>query len=136
VVLDTNVYISAFNFPQGIPALVWAQALERKYRLLVSPYIVNETGRVLREKFNVSDHIIKKRVRKMTRVAEIIQPTISLKAVPNDPDDNPIIDCAVDGQAHLIVTGDHKHLLPLNPFQGIGIITPIDFLRTLGVSTP
>ena len=51
VVLDSNVYISAFNYPQGPPFRVWQHGRRGTYCLLVSPSIVRETARVLRKTF-------------------------------------------------------------------------------------
>jgi predicted nucleic acid-binding protein len=42
------------------------------------------------------------------------------------------LECAVEGKADVIVSGDH-HLRDLKSYQGIPIVRPIDFLRTLGV---
>lgn len=39
VVLDTNVYFSAFISPRGTPFQVWKKAVERKYVLLISPLL-------------------------------------------------------------------------------------------------
>jgi len=44
-----------------------------------------------------------------------------------DPKDNKFLELAVAGDANCIVTGD-KDLLVLNPFRGIKIISPSDFL--------
>ena len=35
------------------------------------------------------------------------------------------------GKCDVLVTGDKKHLLPLNPFQGIIIESPSHFLKRL-----
>ena len=48
VVLDTNVYISAFTHPKGPAFEVWKAARERRYLLVVSPAIVGEVAGVLR----------------------------------------------------------------------------------------
>ena len=32
------------------------------------------------------------------------------------------------GQAEYIITGDRRHLLPLDTYQGIRIVSPTDFL--------
>jgi predicted nucleic acid-binding protein len=48
VVLDTNVYFSAFHNPRGVPFELWRKAVQRDYTLLVSPAIVRELARVLR----------------------------------------------------------------------------------------
>ena len=55
----------------------------------------------------------------------------TLHVILHDPDDNRILECAVEGQAHLIVSGD-RDLRRLKIYQGIPIVTPTDFLRTLG----
>lgn len=52
--------------------------------------------------------------------------------VAADPDDDRIVECAVAGNADLIVSSDH-HLTKLKEFRGIGIVRPMDFRRTLGV---
>ena len=45
--------------------------------------------------------------------------------------DNIFLELAVDGHADYLVSGD-KDLLVLNPFQGIPILTPAEFLGLLG----
>jgi predicted nucleic acid-binding protein len=47
VVLDTNVYFSAFNNAQGVPAEIWRRAVTREYALLISPAIIREVADVL-----------------------------------------------------------------------------------------
>jgi putative PIN family toxin of toxin-antitoxin system len=49
-------------------------------------------------------------------------------AVCRDPKDNPVLECAVAGNADCIVTGD-KDLLSLKSFRKISILTPREFLR-------
>ena len=53
--------------------------------------------------------------------------------VCRDPKDDKILELAVSGKADYIVTGDDD-LLVLNPFQGISIITPTDFLLVSAAS--
>ncbi len=51
-----------------------------------------------------------------------------LDAVPRDPEDNMVLECAIEGKAQYIVSGD-KDLLVLKKFQGIQIVRASDFLR-------
>jgi putative PIN family toxin of toxin-antitoxin system len=51
-----------------------------------------------------------------------------LKAVPADPDDDKVLECAEVAGATHIVTGDRRHLLPMGSFKGIPIVTAADFL--------
>jgi predicted nucleic acid-binding protein len=44
-----------------------------------------------------------------------------------DPDDNPILGCALESHARVIITGD-QDLLVLHPHQGMDILEPAEFL--------
>lgn len=129
--LDTNVYISALTHPHGIPAQLWRHAITRRYQLLLSPAIIHEVGGVLRTTFQWEDNPVLAQVKLMAKVGYLIAPKTTLSVIVDDPSDNRILECAVEGKAHLIVSGDH-HLQQLKVYQGIPIIRPIDFLRTLG----
>ncbi len=130
VVLDTNVYISAFTHRQGIAFQVWLLAATSRYKLVASPAIIKETAEVLRRDFYKNDVEVIKIIKLISKVAEIVLPTTELKVITQDPDDNAILECAITGEAHLIISGDH-HLLRLKSYQKIGIIRPIDLLRII-----
>lgn len=46
-VLDTNLYIAAFQYPKGRNAVVWRAALAGRYRLLVSPAIIRDPRKII-----------------------------------------------------------------------------------------
>jgi predicted nucleic acid-binding protein len=71
----------------------------------------------------------------VVRVAKIVEPKFTLEVITADPDDDRILECAVAGNADLIVSGD-RHLTKFKAFRSIGIVRPIDFLRTLGSYAP
>jgi putative PIN family toxin of toxin-antitoxin system len=129
VVFDTNVYISAFIYPKGLPFRIWQQAVEGRFVLLVSPAIMREIAKVLR-RFGWQEHEIVGYLKLVAKVAQIVAPTIAVDAVSDDETDNRILECAVAASAHLVVSGD-RHLLRLKSFEGIGIVRPVDFHRTL-----
>ena len=52
-----------------------------------------------------------------------------------DPNDNKFLELAVCGNADVLVTGDDD-LLALNPFRGIAIVTPRDFLNSFTQPPP
>ena len=56
-------------------------------------------------------------------ITELVEPDIVLDVVSDDEDDNRIVECAVAGEASLIVTYD-KDLPRLKAYESIGIITP------------
>ncbi len=131
VVLDTNVYFSAFHSTHGVPFELWRRAVKREYTLLSSPAIIRELAHVLREDLKWPESEIIAQLKVAVRVAKILEPDLTLEVVVADPDDDRILECAVAGDADLIVSGD-RHLTKLKAFQGIGIVRPVDFLRTLG----
>jgi putative PIN family toxin of toxin-antitoxin system len=133
-VLDTNVYISAFQYPKGRNVVLWNAALAGRFRLLVSPAIIQEMAGVFRDDFNWPEDRVHNAVRIVARVAGkgVVIPRTRVNVVTADPDDNRILECAVDGKADLIVTNDH-HLLDLKAYAGIPIIASVDFRRTLGL---
>jgi putative PIN family toxin of toxin-antitoxin system len=131
VVLDTNVYISALRFPESVLFRLWRDAVLGQYILITSPTIIREFAEKLRVRFQVSDEEVADFVKRITRTATLVQPTVVPEAVPADPDDNHILACALAGKVDLIVSGD-RHLLQLKEYEGIAIIRPRDFLRTIG----
>lgn len=131
VVLDTNVYFSAFNSTRGVPFELWRRAVKREYALLISPAIIRELADVLRADLNWPEADIIAQLKLVVRVAAMVEPKTALDVVAADPDDDRILECAVAGNADLIVSYD-RHLTKLKAFQGIGVVRPVDLLRTLG----
>jgi len=51
-----------------------------------------------------------------------------------DPADDLFIACAIEGEAKFIISRDH-HLRSLKTFQGITILDPTSFLKTINKKT-
>lgn len=64
---------------------------------------------------------------------EMVSITETVQAC-RDPKDDKILELAVSGRADCIVTGDDD-LLDLNPFRGIAIVRPAEFLTIVGSET-
>ncbi len=130
-VLDTTVYFSAFISRSGAPFRVWQKAILGQYSLLVSPVIMRELARVLRDRAGWEDTEVVSQLKLLARVGQIVSPELTVHAVVNDESDNRILECAVAGNASVIVSGDH-HLLKVKTFRNIAIVRPVDFVRSLG----
>ena len=129
VVLDTNIYISGLLVPEGNSGKI-LRLLERpELVLLVSQPILDELRDKLIEKFRYAKVEADTVVREFLEMAELVRPTSLVEAVKQDPDDNRILECALDGGADVIVSGDKKHLLSLGEFRGKPILPPSEFLR-------
>jgi predicted nucleic acid-binding protein len=59
-----------------------------------------------------------------------VMPSRRIDAVPDDADDNRVLECAVEAASAFIVTGDGD-LLRLGGYAGIRILRATDFLRML-----
>lgn len=130
VVLDTNVLLSAFVFPGGAPEAVYRLALEGRIELLTSPALLAEFARVLTEKFGRDDHAVREAVEQVSSVATVVRPVERLEVIREDPDDDRVLEAAVEGNAETIVSGD-RHLLQLEPWRGIKIVSPAAFVGGL-----
>jgi predicted nucleic acid-binding protein len=58
----------------------------------------------------------------------MVFPKTTVEIIRSDPDDNAVLECALEACADHIVTGD-PHLLDLAEFKGIMIVTPAVFLQ-------
>ncbi len=122
IVFDSNVYISALLF-KGIPGIVLEMALKNKLILITSAEILTETVRILEEKFKWPEHNINKFVRRLSDISENIKPGIKVNVIKERESDNRILECAISGNASLIVSGD-KHLLKLKEYKNIPVVRP------------
>jgi putative PIN family toxin of toxin-antitoxin system len=127
VTLDTNVYVSAFEF-QGMARRLLHMALDGDIEIAVSEPIIRETLRVLREKFDWDGYRLNDAKQQILGLAHLVEPEQTLNVVKDDPDDNRIVECAVEAGSEYIVTKD-KDLLRLGGYGGIKIIRPADLLK-------
>jgi hypothetical protein len=124
--------VSIFTHPHRPIFRIWQAARQGRYRLLVSPAIITEVAEVLRTIFAWEEARIVRRLKALVRVGDMMIPHITLEVIREDLSDNRILECAVEGQANLIVSGD-RHLRRLRTYQGISIVRSIDFMWTLGL---
>ena len=130
VVIDTNVFISAFYLPESRPARVVLLARRKTILNVISPPILKEVERIIKKKLLWDNSKTQAAVRRIRNFSEEVQPQERLAIIADDPD-NRILECAVAGQADFIISGDH-HLLDLENYQGIKIVTPARFLELIG----
>jgi len=129
VVTDTNVYVSRFIRAASIPGLAVIKAV-RQDQTLVSMPIWMELRIVLhRSKFTryTGPGLLDPYLRLVWMAAEIVLVSTPIRAC-RDARDDKFLEVAVHGKADLIVTGD-RDLLDLNPFRGIAILTPSQYLE-------
>jgi len=132
VVVDTNALVSRLLLPESIPGQAVRKAVDEA-DLLVSEAALYELADVLaRPKFDqyLTIEHRKEFLRLLGRIAEMV-PIVYTVHDCRDPKDNKFLEVAVNGEADIIVTGD-QDLLVLNPYHGIRIVTPADYLAPTG----
>ena len=135
VVIDTNVYISALNFG-GKPAQILMLFIRGEIEVCLSPFILNELERILREKFGWEEERITDVLRRIREKAIEVHPRRRVSVIREKDDDNRILECALEGKAEYIISGDKRHLLPLGEYEGIRILSPDEFLRLIRKQPP
>lgn len=125
-VLDTNVLLSAILFG-GKPEQLLKRTRHGQITALTSDCILLELAQVLTNKFSWEQVEVSETVRLLSRNMDIVEPVHKLRVLSDDAD-NRILECAIEGNADTIISGDH-HLLELGEFKGIEILTPSDFLE-------
>src|SRR6185312_17313 len=129
-VFDTNIFISALLSPESKPRRALDTA-RRNGPILMSFAVLAELYDVLnRKQFRryISDEEVRIFLAALTRECEWVDPDVEITAC-RDPKDNKFLSLAVSGHATDIITGD-SDLLALNPFQGINILQPQNFLQS------
>jgi uncharacterized protein len=126
VVFDTNVYVSALVFPGGRADAALRRAIEGEHRVLISRPIVDELLGVLARKFSRDPEELSRVALFVDDLCEMVVPGEPVGDLPDLPD-NRILECALAGQAALIVTGD-RAMLRLASWRGIRLATVAAFL--------
>jgi putative PIN family toxin of toxin-antitoxin system len=128
VVFDTNILLSAFLYG-GNPRELFELARARRVTLVLSPSILLEFSTVLKQKFSWEDADMADAVKAIGFSAELTKPSSTIDVLSDDADDR-VLECAVDGAAQFIVSGDHNLLEP-GEYQGIRIVQAKDMIGLL-----
>ena len=127
VVFDTNVLISALGFG-GTPLDALLRAFDTDIDLLASEDTLAELDRVMKyDRLPFTDADREQYVAILSREVDVVVPETTVDVIDRDPDDNAFLECAVAGDATYVVSGD-KHLLDLESYRGIDVVTPAEFL--------
>lgn len=128
VVFDTNIYISALHFQNSIPRKILDLADSGVFHLLISKQIIAEVRNILRVKFKYEMAKLDLMEELLLAICILVEPKMRIKYILEDPDDDKILECAVEGEVDFIVSGD-RHLLKIKEYKGAKIVNARDFLE-------
>ena len=125
IVVDTNVIISGVFF-NGLPYRFLNEIVSNEIEIVASEEIINEY-------YNISEELVESKTGKFNKeLFDIVIDKIKIINtqtkinVCRDPDDNKFLECAVDGRAIYVVSGD-KDLLTIQQYQGVLIVSVADY---------
>ena len=132
VVFDTNIIVSGLNF-LGNEYKALNLASQGRFELFLSPYILEELEGVLDRKFNWHPADSLRTIDRLRNSYNIIEPQLLPEVIRGGHPDNRILECAIEADADYLVTGDKRHLLPLEGQYEIRIVTTSQFLSILDI---
>jgi putative PIN family toxin of toxin-antitoxin system len=136
VVLDTNVLISGM-IASGYSASILDAARREEIKLVTSAHLLEEFSEV------VSRRRIVRKYPQVAENSEVLLDFLRAFAIltsgipePNpasrDRDDDFVLACALEENADCVVSGD-PHLLDLNTYKSIPILTPREFVEKYSI---
>ncbi len=128
-VFDTNILFSATGW-RGNPFQCVERARIGEIRVVTCPELVEELAEKLELRLRFSPEQVAETLADYLGFLRVVQIPKVLNAVPRDPEDNMVLECAIEGQAQYVVSGDND-LLVLKVFRGIQIVRASDFLKVL-----
>ena len=129
LVFDTNVIVSALLLPDSVPRRAFDKALDRGTVLLSLPTLTELNEVFARRRFD-KYLLEEERMRflaTLVKASEVVHVTETIGDC-RDPRDNKFLELAVSGRADCLISGD-EDLLVLNPYRGIPVLTPKEFLN-------
>ncbi len=127
VVYDTNVLFSWTRW-RGTPYRCVELARHGIVVGLICDELLDElVGVLARRKYPITEILSKQE--DLVTFLKFVEIPRQLHGVCADPDDDMVIECAVVGGATHLITGDTKHLLPLQRYQGVLIVSPAEFIE-------
>ena len=129
IVIDTNVFVSATMLRHSITRQAVDKAFDSSIVLLSEATMAELTEVLSRPKFDeyVSRGERALFLRQVAQSAEFVS-IIQIVRECRDPDDDKILEVALNGRAYVIVTGD-EDLLSMNSWREVRIVSPADYLK-------
>lgn len=127
-VFDPNILISAL-LGYGPPYEALQLVFQGKVHLVTSVSLFSEFIKVIRrKKFGITRNAQERFVTVIYILSDFVEPDNNVKIITIDDSDNRVLEAALEGSAHYIVSGD-KHLLELRQWNGIEILSAREFIN-------
>ena len=130
VTVNPNFLISATQWDYSVAHKLLKKLILSDAEIFTTQDILDETAEVLERDFKYSKDEAKNIIEKILLFAKLIKPKQKVDVIKDDPDDNKVIECAIESSSDYIITYD-GHLLKLKEYKGIKIVKPEEILKEL-----
>lgn len=129
IVLDTNCLLAVL--PSISPYhRVWTDILSGEVGLCISNEVLEEYEEIIGKKTNPEIALAVVRAILEAPKLKRVEPTYFYHIITVDPDDNKFVDCAICGNAELLVTNDaHFDILKTIDFPKVVVIKLHEYLK-------
>jgi putative PIN family toxin of toxin-antitoxin system len=136
IVLDTNILVAATLSPFGASFQILAMIPQRRFDLLLSVPLMLEYEEVLkRDDMRAQSHLTVEDVDVLLDMLAAVgtphMPFFQWRPQLPDPDDEMILELAVNARADAIITVNTQDFLPAAGSFGVEVLRPGEFLRRL-----
>lgn len=134
IVLDTNVLLAGLRSNRGASYKLLTVLNDSRWQLNISTALIFEYEEILKrekEQLTLTLSDIDSVIDAICAIANRCNIFYLWRPVARDPDDDFLIDLAVECQANFIITYNRKDLQPAEKF-GIKVVTPLEFLQQVG----
>ncbi len=136
VVFDTSSLITALRSGKGAAAEVLRLILLEKVVILMDHKIASEYRDVALRPEHLavarrSSESVLALIENLEGLAEPVQIHSKIRPLSSDPNDDMVLDVAMNGHADAVVTQNAKHFTTVARRYGIAVLSPVDLLITL-----
>jgi len=126
VTVDTNFLISSSMWDNSVAHRLLLKLIENNAKIYTTKEILEEFSKVLRRDFKYNDEEVIEMVNIVLSFISLVVIKNKINAVKEDPDDDKIIECAIESNSEYILTYDN-HLLKIKEYKGVKILRPEEF---------
>jgi putative PIN family toxin of toxin-antitoxin system len=135
-VLDTDVLVAAFRSDAGASRQVLEAARARRFKLLVSVPLMLEYESLLTRPENLAGSGARKEdvsavLDELALIGKRVELMIRIRPMLPDPDDEMVLETAINGRADAIVTFNERDFRPLASRFRCLVVRPGEIVRAL-----
>jgi putative PIN family toxin of toxin-antitoxin system len=132
VVLDTSVVVAGLRSSRGASSVLLHLLVDRKFVGAASPALFLEYEDVLRRtEHRLPTALVESFLTELAAVIEPVQIRFLWRPMLLDPDDEMVLEAAINGHAEAIVTHNRRDFAAASVRFGIAVLSPGEFLTQL-----